>query len=219
MPIKSLIMSIKRPYHIFTFAAILSFFSLYTHAQQFNGGFLGGVAASQISGDALGGFDKPGVYLGVFANYNLKPEQSLQLEMSFIQKGSRKTPNFEIGDFSSYLLNMNYLEIPVWYRYMPVPRFGLEGSLSWAFLFSYKEEDHNGLITRPPGTPEFRNFDISTGGGFYYEWSRNLSMHFRITHSVVPVREHASGASYRFNYGQYHNVMMFSLHYQFNKME
>jgi hypothetical protein len=187
------------------------------YSQHFNGGLFGGLVASQISGDRLAGFDKPGLYTGAFVSYNLNPEQSLQMELSFIQKGSRKTPNMDIGDYTSYKLNMNYLEIPVWYRYKPLERIGLEASLSWAYLFNYSEKDENGDIPMPPGVPEFKKYDVSAGAGIFYNVNRKLSMHLRITHSVLPVRPHAGGAVYRLNFGQYHHALMFTLHYQINK--
>lgn len=186
-------------------------------AQNFNGGLLGGLVSSQISGDRLGGFDKPGLYAGAFVNYRLQDDYILQLEISFVQKGSRKTANFDIGDYSTYLLNMNYVEIPVWLRYQVINKAGLEASLSYAYLFNYSEKDQNGDITMPPGAPQFKKSDISAGIGAWYSLNRRLSLNMRMTHSIIPVRKHASGASYYLNFGQYHHLLMFSLHYQINK--
>jgi hypothetical protein len=190
-----------------------------SRGQSFLGGLHGGLVTSQVSGDMLGGFNKPGIYGGAFVNFRLKPEHSLQLELSFIQKGSRKSPNFEVGDFTSYLLNMNYVEIPVYYRYEPFRRLGLEAALSYAYLLSVSEEDHNGEIPRPVGGPQFKNYDVSAGAGLYTYLSPTWIMRMRVSHSVLPVRSHASGAAYRLNYGQYHHVLMFSMCYQFRRSE
>ncbi len=58
-------------------------------AQTFRGGFEAGVTASEVSGDDAGGPDKLGWYASVFTNTDLQPFVRLQLELMYIQKGSR----------------------------------------------------------------------------------------------------------------------------------
>ncbi len=58
-------------------------------AQTFRGGFEAGVTASEVSGDDAGGPDKLGWYALVFTNTDVHSHARLQLELMYIQKGSR----------------------------------------------------------------------------------------------------------------------------------
>ena len=88
---------------------LLIFVCFSLKSQQFNGGVLGGVSASQITGDELSGFNKAGLYLGSFVNFYLNRRTSIQMEIDYIQKGSRKNPNPDNNDFITYKLNLNLL--------------------------------------------------------------------------------------------------------------
>ena len=68
--------------YLFTFCSIFSF------SQNFKGGVIAGIATSQVSGDNLGGFNKAGIYLGIFSEFPISHISNIKMEMSFIQKGS-----------------------------------------------------------------------------------------------------------------------------------
>ena len=56
----------------------------YSSAQRFKSGVLAGVAATEISGDRLGGPNKAGIYAGTFVNLDISDKSSLQMEMNYI---------------------------------------------------------------------------------------------------------------------------------------
>jgi hypothetical protein len=132
-------------------------FSLYS--QDFNGGVLGGVNATQVFGDQWSGPNKAGLYLGVFVNRYFSNRSSVQMELDYIQKGSRKNPDASTGNYSTYLLRLNYIELPVLYKYDFAEKGTLETGLSLGVLVhSYEEADgsthcfyftlyHSGIIT------------------------------------------------------------------------
>jgi hypothetical protein len=183
-------------------------------AQEFNAGLKGGLSATQISGDQLSGFDKAGLYAGTFVNLYLWPRACLQMEMSFIQKGSRKNPDPDKNDFTEYRLNLDYIEVPLIYRVDYSDMFSIEAGLALAALLHSREEAYPPLAPTPP----FNKQDLSVLGGGYFHFADRMYINLRYQSSILPVREHRSGATYRLNKGQYNSVVVFSFHYQISRL-
>lgn len=180
-------------------------------SQDFNGGVLGGLSASEISGDRLSGPNKAGVYLGAYVNRYFSPRSSVQMELDFIQKGSRENPDSS-NNYQSYLLRLNYIELPVHYRYDFAERATLEVGLSFGVLV-HSYEEANGLET--VSGPEFNSTDLSFNFGFFYTVLEKLRINVRYSNSILAVRPHSQGQTYRWNQGQYNEVLSFVLFYEF----
>ena len=203
-----------------------------SQSQNFNGGIIGGINATQISGDRLVGYNKLGMNLGAFVNLSTGKFSTLQMELDFVQKGSRS--QFGISDTTIesrkiYRLRLNYAEIPILFKYSlrGISKYGndstyhllnkltVEIGLAYAVLIHSSEEDFTGnyVIYTPP----FYKADVSVIGGLYYTINDNLKVSFRRSGSIIPVRKHSGGGTYRLNRGQYNNLIALTLHYQFNK--
>ncbi len=179
-------------------------------SQEFRGGILGGLAASEISGDRLQGPNKAGVYVGAFVNRYFSPSSSLQMELDFIQKGSRENPDSS-NNFSSYLLRLNYVEIPLHYKYDFIEKGTLETGLSLGVLVHSLEQVNS--YDWVAGS-DFDRLDLSFNIGLYYTLMENLRINVRYSNSILPVRPHAGGATWRLNKGQYNEVLSFVLFYE-----
>jgi len=179
-------------------------------SQSFPGGFKLGVVGSQVSGDRLSGFDKAGIYGGLFAGVNLNDEMRIVAELSFVQKGSRQNAKPQRGLYSSYLMRLNYIEIPIMLVWQGNDYFEIEGGLSWGRLIKNTdvEYDENGLM---PGMQAFNNNEYSVHIGFHYLLNENIRASFRLNNSILPIRPHAGGATYLLNRGQYNTALMFGL--------
>ena len=81
-----------------------------TEAQQFKGGMMFGFVSSQVAGDGYSGFHKAGLSGGFFVSLDLNPTSSLQMELHYIQKGSRYNDTTYQEDFQQYLLRLNYVD-------------------------------------------------------------------------------------------------------------
>lgn len=189
------------------------FFTDFVQSQSFKGGISAGISTSQISGDTHGGFDKPGITGGGFVKYDFTGIYSGQLEINYIQKGARKSIRPEQGDYTFYLLRLNYIEVPILIKYKH-KHFIFEAGPSLAALLSFTEENEQGEL---PQSREFYKYEAGFAIGINYHFTDKLYMNWRLTNSVLPVRSHLSGATYRWNRGQYNSVLAFTLHYQFNK--
>ena len=189
------------------------FFINFVQAQRFKGGISAGISTSQISGDTHGGFNKPGITGGGFVKYDFNEIYSGQFEINYIQKGARKSMRQDLGDYTFYLLRLNYIEVPVLIKYRH-KQFVFETGPTIAALLSFTEENENGELPLLRG---FHKYEAAFALGINYHFTDKLDMNWRYTNSVLPVREHLSGETFRWNRGQYSSVLAFTLHYQFNK--
>jgi len=199
---------------LFTLALLLISISL--PAQKFRAGLAIGISATQISGDNLGGFDKAGLVAGGTVSTALSQKFDLAMEILFFQKGSKKNSNPDKGDYNSYLLRLNYFEVPILFQWNYSKRFTFEIGPTFGALLSYREEDALGDVEWSPPRP-FDKFELGIAGGMKGHFAKKFSGVFRIESSVIPVRPHQSGASYRANYGQYNASLFFGLQYTFRK--
>ena len=90
-------------------------------SQQFKAGALAGIATTQVDGDTYAGYNKAGLLAGGFVTHKFSPESkwSASFEIRYIQKGSRKVPHPDKGDFADYKLKLNYAEVPLLLKYVP----------------------------------------------------------------------------------------------------
>jgi len=199
---------------------ILSFFSIIliflcpmvTNAQKFKAGIFLGISSSQVSGDNLGGFNKPGLYAGGFVNTPLGEKTSAQMEISYIGKGSRPTSaQAEANPYNRYP-TLNYVEVPVLFIFKTKNNISIEGGFAFGVLVYSREEDFyfERAIDRPFNSTEF-SFLFGVG----YAISEKISLNSRLDNSILPIREHESGGTYGLNQGQYNTEITFSLRYHF----
>ncbi len=188
------------------------FYSVSALAQNFHAGAFAGISTSQVSGDNLGGFDKAGLYAGGFVNTPLGEKWKIQMEISYVGKGSRPSKEDRDANFPGVYPTLNYAEVPITFIYMARPKINIEVGLAAGILVYSREEDlfSERKIQRP-----YHNFDFSFVIGFDYFLSEKLSVNSRLDNSFIPIREHEFGQTYGLNRGQYNSVITFSLRYHF----
>ena len=191
------------------FSIIFFILALFAYTQNFNGGLKGGFAASQISGDELSGFNKVGPVFGGWVNYYFGRSDALELEVYYTQKGSKKNPSD--NDFQEYTLRLHYLEVPALYRHHFSSFFSVEVGPSFAVLVDYVEKNQDGEAAFAI-YDDFDRIDLSVNLGLNFDIADKWAFNIRFNNSVLPVREHTSGATYRLNRGQYNSVIVNALH-------
>ena len=55
--------------------------------------------------------------------------------------------------------------------------------------------------------------------GLNYKINKKYSANIRATNSIIPIRKHSSGETYRFNRGQYNTTISINILYNFNNSE
>ncbi len=199
---------------------LLFLFSTTVLSQNFHAGPKVGVDFSQVDGDGYGGYHKAGLNLGAFVYRTIGKKQhwDLQFEIEYIQKGSRKTPNYDTGDLNDYKLTLNYIQMPLIARYN-MRHVSLEGGLSLGTLLSSKE-----IFNDTEGGNPFKSMEFAMILGINYHFNPKLWINGRYTVSLARVREPYNGEIPVYDPndlwdcrkpGQYNNVLVVSLYYAF----
>ncbi|RLD80743.1 MAG: hypothetical protein DRJ15_06265 [Bacteroidetes bacterium] len=198
--------------------AILSlFFVLFVmigFAQKFNGGALIGLAATQVAGDKYSGFNKAGPIAGFFVNLEASPRSTFQMEMYYIQKGSRDNANAVEEDYDSYLLRLNYIELPLLYQYH-TGWFAVQAGPSVAFSMSGYEETNGEEV----GADDFAIATFQIHFGVVFTLANNWKIDIRTNNSLTNLRNQTYTGHVRRifpnNYGQFNDVLQITFAYQF----
>jgi hypothetical protein len=188
--------------------------SLYAQSK-FKAGIKAGLSSSQVSGDNASGFHHFGLSAGGFVKTTFNNEKfSGRMELIFTQKGSRKNANPDNNDYGYYQLDLDYFEAPILLGYKN-NKFTFETGPSIGILAKSYENgyDSNGSIIYQ--RPFFRK-EISINLGIEYPLTEKLMMNWRLSNSILPIRDHLQNTAFRLNRGQYNTVMTFTLNYQFN---
>ncbi len=194
---------------------ITLFFILTTYAIQaqsrFKAGLKAGISTSQVHGDTYEGFHKFGFDGGATLNAKISEKWKAQFEILFIQKGSKFIGDANKGDMRFYLMQLNYIEVPILFQYQH-KKFVFEIGPGIGYLISSKEYDQYGEVIN--GIP-FYSTEISGSVGISFLIYKNIGINWRFTNSLTPIRNFASGASTVGNPGQRNNVLAFTLIYTF----
>lgn len=190
---------------------LLLFLSIdHCQAQKLDGGIYAGLHASQVTGDEMGGYNKFGLSAGAFVMIPFNRKSGLQMEVSYIQKGSRERVDEENPNPYPYYIITDYMEVPFLYYYKSKP-FILEGGLTAGILVNGEDGDNSANLFNVPFNP----FEFGAILGISYAISDQLRIKWRINNSILPMRGEASGR-YRWRQGQYHSGLSFTLNYHFN---
>jgi hypothetical protein len=197
-------------------ALVASFLFIQTsHAQSFKASAFAGFSMSQISGDNLGGYNKPGILGGIAVEKEINEKWNLMLQMMYIQKGSRKYPDFKNSDFTRYSLNLNYIEVPIICQYT-FNRFKVELGLSNGVMFKSYVANENGLY--PINSDEqkpFHKWELSYNLGLSIPLSKKMELCGRINHSILPVRINRAYQLRWVDRGQFNDVLIWFIRYRF----
>lgn len=170
------------------------------YAQSFQSQLVLGVNASQIDGDRLWGYNKPGFLAGAMVSYPLSDLVAAQAGMMYSEKGSRHGEN----DLQFFIWRLNYLELPWMIRVQAFEKIYFSGGLSVNYLISSKTDIGYGFESRRTGLKDFdycytaavayqpfdrTSFQIRLTNGFNsasrYEYYLNRSLSFAVLFDLM----------------------------------
>jgi hypothetical protein len=199
---------------IFTLILLLACVSV--KGQQFNGGLMAGIAGTQVAGDTYNGFHKAGIFAGGFVNLQIAEHSTLQMELTYFQKGCRENPDSS-NNYNEYLFRVNYIELPLLYQYTVSKRFKIEAGPSAGFLVGWYEARYGEEI-KGANKPASVTFQINAG--MYVYLTDHFFFNIRTNNSLLNIRsDNATGDILRIfpgNYGQFNDCLVMSLYYQFS---
>lgn len=180
------------------------------YSQGFNAGIRGGICGSQVDGDTYEGFNKAGITAGFFVNHKLSEFFSIQMELNYIQKGSRKP----VDDYNSfYLMRVNYAEVPLLIQWHAGKSIDIFGGPSYARLLSSYEETEFGEYKGPA----FEKYEIAARIGISYKLSEQWRVDGRYCNSITTIRPSPAAYTPFFEKGQYNRLFEIGLSVEFGK--
>lgn len=198
---------------------ILAFalFSLASAAlsQNFNGGLLAGLSATQVDGDGYGGYKRAGLVAGVWVGRAFSTELAIRTELKFLQKGSYQQFKDDIGGVVGfYSMRLNYVHMPYLIEYHFRENIVPFAGLSVGYLWRATESNMDGTYPEED-IAQFRKVEVAATAGVEYLINRHFSFCASFSYSAFPVRPHRGNISYRLNRGQFNNTLQFYLKYNF----
>ncbi|MBG37562.1 MAG: hypothetical protein CMP72_00885 [Flavobacteriales bacterium] len=189
------------------FLIILFIFQFNSSAQEFNAGILSGLSTTQVSGDNLAGYNKAGLIIGGFVNRDISQSLALQIEMMYIQKGS-SNPKVEnlIAE-----INLEYIEIPLTLVLKSSEKINFDFGIHISALIDGYYKDIYGILENQI---EFNDYEFGAVVGIAYKLNEKMSLCTRLSNSIIPIANHASGQTYRLNKGKYNTGLNFIISYK-----
>lgn len=195
-------------------------------AQNFYGGLVLGGITSQVAGDNRSGFNKFGITGGAFACLPLSDDFAFQMELKYIQKGSRSNDVENRPEFDPYLIKLDYMELPLVFSYnlnkinineKPMSWINIELGLSFDFLIYHREE----IKGIPNDNNPWNKVVSNTILGFKFRITKNLDISVRTINSITSVcKTFAIGLNndnvryvrrYFKSYGQYNDIIQLAI--------
>ena len=190
------------------FIILILSLKLFSQNEDFKGGLIGGIVMSQVDGDRFSGYNKFGFQAGAYVNTKIAKSFALQMEIKFIQKGSKQiSQKYAIY----YKMSLNYVEIPFLLIYQYNKDISAETGLSYAYLFTAKE-DTDGYGAETPSSA-FNKSDMSFIFGINYQITEKIKANAKFSYSLIPIRNYPGNQVYYFDRGQYNNLLTVSLYY------
>ncbi|HOI31544.1 MAG TPA: porin family protein, partial [Bacteroidales bacterium] len=159
------------------------------------------------------GFHKAGISFGGYVRLKLDDHSGLQLELFFVQKGSRTSDQDVKAGLNPYLLRLNYVEMPLIYQY-DLGKLRLEAGLSAAFLASHYEE-----VNYLDNTQDvWRSFNFSSIVGVRYLFHEHWSLGLRSINSISSIRKNRVDGNvkrYGNKFGAFNDVLQLAVFYSF----
>lgn len=202
-------------YTFLLFTTILAF-SIDADAQEFRGGVVAGIAGTQVLGDGYSGPNKAGICIGPYVNLSLSDKFSMQMQLEYIQKGSRENPD-STNNFSSYLLRLSYVQVPIMFQYRHSRKLGFEAGGSYGVLVGSYEEGYAANGQFYTGSA-FKKRDISFHAAMHYFINDKLKAEFEFSHSLLYIRPEPSRPTWFFNQGEFNHVLLVGIQYQIDSI-
>ncbi|MBN1182483.1 MAG: PorT family protein [Bacteroidales bacterium] len=187
-------------------------------AQRFQGGFMAGIAGSQVDGDSYAGYNKINGQGGAYVKTIFPNDLGAQMEIKYCGKGAREKQDEPDPFF--YKLSLHYLEVPLLVNYYITDDIFPELGIAPSLLMSKSREDEHGAVPASEmGT--YKSFDLGSIIGINYQFSDKWIVNMRYYYSLIPIGDRADN-DYYYNFfakmlgydqGSYNNVLSFSVYY------
>lgn len=182
-------------------------------AQNFRAGAIAAVNGSQLDGDGFSGYNKPGIYAGLFVARDFKPQWYWQLELAYSGKGSQRVLRPDNLDEGPWLrLSMHYIDIPFTVHYRYRENWHFHAGLGANFLVNFNYRDLR-LLTL---NTDFRRWETAMHLGTTYELTPKIKATARFSYSMLSVDPNGPPVPFfaLLQRGAFNNVLSLGIRYQ-----
>ncbi len=167
------------------FSSLLLLLAASLQAQNFGGRLILGINGSQIDGDGMSGYFKPGLVAGGGVRFPVSERLSIGPEIMYSMKGSKASFD-QVTKFGypRIIYRLNYLDLPLVADYRVSGGIIAEGGLSYSRLLNAKLDNGSnlGFVDVPY---LFKKSDVQVLLGLKYEIFDNVWLNGRLLYSVV----------------------------------
>jgi hypothetical protein len=209
------------PFTRFLILVLLLYAGFNSNAQYIKGAAIAGGNVSQVDGDEAFGYNKFGWQFGAAALVKFNKKWSLSLENIYNQKGANQGARTSDSLDGSYLLKLNYVEVPVLFHYTDRDRITVGAGFSWGRLVKVEEYKSGYRVdsTTLLGGPYNKN-DWNILVDLRFKLYKGLKLNLRYAYSMVPIASRVVIDSKSGNPNlrdQYNNLISLRLMYIFNE--
>ncbi len=191
--------------------AVALLIHIHTDAQYFKGGLQAGLLASQVDGDNMEGYHKPGLYCGAFAACPFKGDRfELQAGIDYMQKGSKATNRRSEDELNLFHLTFHQIGLPVLFKWNFHENCWMEAGCSMNVTTSVMIRRDGTLYRNKPDNDTYRQFELGGICGLQWELRPHWSLHMRFLYSLTPV-----GKSHYRSIGLRNNSLLLGISYTF----
>lgn len=197
---------------LIVFFFLFLFISPGIRAQKFEGGVMAGLVGSQVAGDMYSGYNKAGINAGGWVSLATGKRSKLQMELCYLQKGSRENPDYEKDKLDAYLMRLGYVALPFLYRYQYNDLLSFESGLAMNFLIHNRERFNGYETVESP----FSKSNLCFLAGLSVRISDRFRVNLRTDNSLFSIRKNrVTGDVWRFwGHGQFSDALVFSAYYK-----
>ncbi|OFY51496.1 MAG: hypothetical protein A2W85_00965 [Bacteroidetes bacterium GWF2_41_31] len=214
----------KNVFSTLVFALFITYLP-HVNAQIIKSEAIVGFNLTQVEGDEVAGFKKPGINLGVGALIPFGKNWDLSFEVTYNQKGAREGDQYRDtidGQpiTGAYKVRLNYAEIPVLIHYTDKDLLTIGAGFSYGRLVGVKEWEHGRLVettTVNSNTYEKSDFNYIIDVRIKLKGPLKLSARYQNSMKKIRTREFNNITGATWTRDQYNKVLTFRLIYVFNE--
>jgi hypothetical protein len=187
-----------------------------------------GFNLTQVEGDEVHGFKKPGLNIGAGVLIPFKKNWDISMEVIFNQKGARQKPQYTDSLSNGhvitgeYKLRLNYVEVPLMVFYTDKEFISVGAGFSWGRLVGVQEWEHGNRVestTLTSGTYNKNDFNYIFDARIRIKGPLKFGVRYQNSMAKIRTREFTDFSGNTWTRDQYNKVLTFRLIYIFNEVQ
>ena len=184
-----------------------------------------GLNLTQVEGDEVYGFKKPGINIGAGAMIPLGKNWDISFEITYNQKGAKEGDQYndtidDVPVTGAYKLRLNYAEIPVLIHYTDKEFLTIGAGFSFGRLVGIQEYEHGSRVdgtTLTSNTYDKNDFSYIVDLRVRLKGPLKLALRYQNSMVKIRTREFNNIIGDTWSRDQYNKVITLRLIYMFNE--